>query len=108
MWSCAGSAALAGTESCVLASDIPRPAVDAEELQRLRISCPAEVGALHGPDPRQQMCHIRLCACAESAFMPLHWHILCAYLGSPTLFLGGKRLIIDPSLVSPLERGLLW
>ena len=42
----AGSGTLPGTESCVLASEIPRPAVNAEELQRLRISCPAEVGEL--------------------------------------------------------------
>lgn len=42
---CAASAALQGTESCVLASDYPRPAVDAAALQGLHVSCPAEVGA---------------------------------------------------------------
>ena len=49
---CADSGALAGTESCVLASDMQRPAVDAEALQQLRTSCPAEVGALQSNNPR--------------------------------------------------------
>ncbi|CAL5219786.1 g1691 [Coccomyxa viridis] len=45
------SAALPGTESCVLASEVARPSLDAEELQRLRISCPAEVDARLEPLP---------------------------------------------------------
>ena len=48
---CAGSA-LPGTESCMLASEMPRSAVDAEALQKLRTSCPAEVGALQLLDVR--------------------------------------------------------
>ena len=99
MWSPAGSAALPGTESCVLASEVARPSLDAEELQRLRISCPAEVGTLRIRDPRPADVHRMPCMCAETCVYAFAFALICACLSSPPLSFCGGRLDIDPSLL---------